>query len=201
MIRFGTLCCAFLLFCIALAPAQTATQSSASQFLNDEEYAVMSAAFSDLVGKTEHAQIVLLDETATGFPPGMAAITRFGEKSQNFLKDVSQDTRQAFDSRNEKRVKIESAKIAGSFEIMLVSDDAAKKLVEGGKGWESFHGKYPKASGITLVSRPGLNSDGTRALLYIGTSCDMLCGDGVLILMGRENGVWKVLKKETVWVS
>jgi hypothetical protein len=201
MARPRSLWPAFLIFSIALATAQTATHSDNTQVLTDEDYAVISAAFSDFVGKTEQVQIVLLDQTATGFPPGMAAVTRFGEKTQNFLKDVSEHTRQAFDSHNKNRVKIESAKIKGSFEIMLLSDDAVKTLVEGSKGWQAFHDKYPKASGITLVSRPGLNSDGTRALLYMGTSCDMRCGDGIFILLGRENGQWKVLKKETIWVS
>jgi hypothetical protein len=34
-----------------------------------------------------------------------------------------------------------------------------------------------------------------------GTSCGGLCGDGVLILLGKDGGEWKVLNRVTIWVS
>jgi hypothetical protein len=126
----------------------------------------------------------LLDQTSIGFPPGMAAITQFGAKAQALLKDVPKDAKDEFDSRNKTRAKVEPDNIKGYFEVILLTDDESKKLVEGG-GWEPLHKKYPKAPGITLVSRPGLNAERTRALLYIGTSCDMLCGEGVFFLLGK----------------
>ena len=46
-----------------------------------------------------------------------------------------------------------------------------------------------------------MSTERTRALLYVGTSCDMLCGDGVFILLGKDGEQWKVLNKVTIWVS
>jgi len=66
-------------------------------------------------------------------------------------------------------------------------------------GWSGFHQAYPK-SGISLVSRPDVNADHTKALLYVGTSCDSLCGGGTLVFLGKDGTQWKVLNKVTIWV-
>ena len=185
---------------VTVALAQNAAPPKEPETSTDDDYAISAAALADLFEKQKPDKILLLDQTSIGFPPGMAAMTRFGAKAQALLKDVSKDAKDEFDSRNKTRAKIESDKIKGSFEVILLTDDEAKQLVEGA-GWEPFHKKYPKAPGITLVSRPGLNAERTRALFYIGTSCDMLCGEGVFFLLGKDAGQWRVLHKETIWVS
>jgi len=194
----------FWLGVVALVITATLAQNSvppqATETCTDDDYAISAAALSNLFEKQTPDKILLLQQTSIGFPPGMAAMTQFGAKAQALLKDVSKDTKDAFDSRNQSRAQIEADKIKTLFEVILLSDEDAKKLVEGG-GWEPFHKKYPKAPGITLISRPGLNAERTRALLYIGTSCDMLCGEGVFMLLGKDGGQWKVLHKETIWVS
>jgi len=122
-------------------------------------------------------------------------MTQFGAKAQALLKDVPKDAKDEFDSRNKTRATIDTGRTKASFDVISLSDDDARKLVEG-SGWEPFHKKYPEAPGITLVSRPGFNTERSRALVYIGMSCDMVCGEGVLILLGKDAGQWKVLRKE-----
>ena len=185
---------------VTAALAQNSLPPKETETCTDDDYAIAAAALADLFEKQNPDKILLLDQTSIGFPPGMAAITQFGGKAQALLKDVPKDAKDEFDSRNKTRAKVEPDNIKGSFEVILLTDDESKKLVESG-GWEPLHKKYPKAPGITLVSRPGLNAERTRALLYIGTSCDMLCGEGVFFLLGKDGGQWKVLHKETIWVS
>lgn len=184
---------------ISTALAQNTAPPKGAETCTDDDYVISVVALADLFEKQKPDKILLLDHTSIGFPPGMAAMSQFGAKAQALLKDVPKGAKDEFDSRNKNRGKIDPAKIKASFDVILLTDDEAKKLVDG--GWEPFHKKYPKAPGITLVSRPGLNAEHTRALLYIGTSCDMLCGEGVFILLGKDGGQWKVLHKETIWVS
>jgi hypothetical protein len=130
----------------------------------------------------------------------MAAMTQFGGKAQPLLKDFPKEAKDDFDLRNKAHAKIESDQLKTPFEIVLLGADAAGKLVEGG-GWKSFRDKYPKTPGITLIARPGFDAEHKHALLYVGNSCDMLCGGGTLIFLRKENGEWKVANKVTIWVS
>jgi hypothetical protein len=132
----------------------------------------------------------------------MAATTQFGGKAQTLLQDVPKDSKDQYEARNGAHASIETGKIKLALEVVLLTDDEAKNLVEGKSGdWKSLYKKYPKAQGISLISLPGLNTDHTRALLYVGTSCGMLCGEGYFILLGKDGGEWKVLNKAMVWIS
>jgi hypothetical protein len=55
--------------------------------------------------------------------------------------------------------------------------------------------------GVTLFSLPGVSSDRTKAMIYIGTSCGTTCGTGYLILLGKDGDHWKVLDKVMIWIS
>jgi hypothetical protein len=190
---------------IILAAANALAQTAASQSRLDtctaDDYAIYTAALSDLYAKQKIERVILIDQTATGVPPGMAAMTQFGGKAQPLLKDFSKEARDDFDARNKTHAKIEADKLKSSFEVILVDAETARKSVEGKGGWQSFRDKYPNSPGITLVSRPGMDVAHSRALLYVGNSCDMLCGGGTLVFLSEENGGWKVANKVTIWVS
>lgn len=190
-----------LILAVASALAQTAAPQSALDICTADDYAIYTTALSDLYGKQKIERIVLIDQTSTGFPPGMAAMTQFGGKAQPLLKDFSKEARDDFDARNKTHVKIEADKLKASFEIVLLDADAARKSVESGGNWKAFRDKYPNSPGITLISRPGTDAEHSHALLYVGNSCDMLCGGGTLVFLSKENGGWKVANKVTIWVS
>jgi hypothetical protein len=191
-----------LLFVLAFAQAlaQAPPPPTETEACTADDYAIYAAALGDRFGKQKPKRVVLLDQTSMGFPPGMAAMTQFGGKAQTLLKDVPREAKDDFDTRNKARAKIEGGEIKAAFEVILLSAEEAGKLVAGGGGWEGFYNKYPN-SGITLVSRPGINAEHNRALLYMGTSCGGLCGDGVLLLLGKDGEEWKVLNRVTIWVS
>lgn len=190
-----------LILAAASVLAQTAAPQSPLETCTVDDYSIYTAALSDLYAKQKIERIILIDQTSTGFPPGMAAMTQFGGKAQPLLKDFPKEAKDDFETRNKAHVKIEADKLKPPFEIVLVDTDTAKKLVEGNGGWQSFRDKYPNSPGVTLVSRPGTDSEHTHALLYVGNSCDMLCGGGTLIFLSKENGEWKVANKVTIWVS
>jgi len=124
-----------------------------------------------------------------------------GGKAQPLLKDFSKQAKDHFEARNKTHVKIEADKLKASFEIVLLDAETARKSVEGKGGWQTFRDKYPNSPGITLISPPGMDAAHSRALLYVGNSCDLLCGGGTLIFLSKENGEWKVENKVTIWVS
>lgn len=189
---------------VIIAAASAFSQTAASQspeICTSDDYAIYEVALTDLYGQQKTQRVILIDQTSTGFPPGMAAMTQFGGKAQPLLKDFPKEAKDDFEARNQTHAKIEADKLKPSFEIVLLDPETAKKSVEGKGGWKAFRDKYPNSPGITLVSRPGIDGANSHALLYVGNSCDMLCGGGTLIFLSKANGEWKVANKITVWVS
>jgi hypothetical protein len=163
------------------APTPAATPPSSLEACTSEDYAIYSAALHELFGK-QGQKLVLIDQTSTGIPPGMAAWTRLAGRARPLLKEFPKEAKDDFGARNKIRAKIEADKIKTSFEITLIALDKA-------------------TGGVTIVSRPGLDSDRTHALLYTGTSCGPRCGVGYLIFLTKENGQWKVSNKADIWMS
>jgi len=191
-----------VLFVVASAMAQTpsATPPAPLETCTADDYAIYSAALNEIFGKQKAQKLVLIDQTSTGVPPGLAATTRFMGKAQPLLKEFPKEARDDFDAKNKTHAKIEADKIKTSFEVTLVAPDEAAKLVQGRDGWANLRDRY-QSHGITLVSRPGLDSDRTHALLYTGTSCGSLCGGGDLIFLTKEGGQWKVSNIANIWMS
>lgn len=189
-----------IILAAAIALAQTPDAPGPAEACTSDDYAIYAAALTDLYGKQKIERVILIDQTSMGVPPGMAAMTQFGGKAQPLLKEFSKEARDDFETRNKTHAKIEADKLKTSFEIVLLDAETARKSIEGKGDWKTFREKYPNSPGITLVSRPGTDGEHSHALLYVGNSCDMLCGGGTLVL-SKENGEWKVANKVTVWVS
>ncbi len=184
-----------------VTPATDSTATQDAAVMTDEDYAIATVALTDVFREGRPGKLLLIDLTSTGYPPGMAAMTQFGGKAQPLLAQVPKDAADQFDSRNKNHSKIDATQLKTPFPIVTVTPDQSAKLVEGGSRWGAFHKRYPNTPGITLVSLPGVNADHTRALMYIGASCDMLCGNGYFLLLGKDDGGWKVLQKVMIWVS
>ena len=169
------------------------------QSVSAEDYAIFVAATSDLFANNKIEKVIFLDHTSVGFPPGMAAMTQFGGKAQELLREVPKDAKHAFDLRNKSPLMLDSSKFDLPFQVTLLTAGDAENVIKA--GWKHFHKRYPKSPGITLLSLPGINAERDRALQYVGNSCDSLCGEGWLLLLVKENGQWKVFKKTVIWVS
>jgi hypothetical protein len=190
------------MFCllIMVTAAILLAQSPAAhkdQGCTEEDYAVYAAAFHDLFG--EEQSVLLIDQTSMGIPPGMAAVTQFGAAAQSLYKQIP-EARSELESRNQTSAKIDAKKIKVAFDVIALGPDQAGKALQGG-GWKAFHKRYPIAAGITLLSLPGFSMGHDRALLYVGRSCDLVCGNGLIVLLGKEGPYWKVLDKARVWIS
>jgi len=166
-----------------------------AEVCTDEDYVIFSAALSDRFGKQNPDKVLLLDHTALAFPHGIVRYDPFGREAQKSLKDVPIEVANGFDNRNKSRATIEEYRIRTPFQTALLSDDTARKLVGGTGGWAAFYKNKADIPGLTLVSLPGLNSDHTRALLYVETSWCRYGGDGAFVSLTKDDGEWKVLSK------
>jgi hypothetical protein len=64
--------------------------------------------------------------------------------------------------------------------------------------WMAFTRKYPKAWGVTVLSRPGFNEDSTEALIYVRHQCGGGCFSGEVILLDRLSRGWRIVERMSV---
>jgi hypothetical protein len=72
---------------------------------------------------------------------------------------------------------------------------------KGTDGWQTFYSKYPKAGGITSLSRVGFNKAKDCAILYSSIGCGWLCGTGHYHLLKKEGEEWKLIASQMLWIS
>jgi hypothetical protein len=78
----------------------------------------------------------------------------------------------------------------------------AKSSVDLVDFWAAFRRKYPEGGGgIVRISRTGFNRERTQAIVEVGNATGPVGGQGVYVLLGKENGVWKVHYSLLAWIS
>ncbi len=88
--------------------------------------------------------------------------------------------------------------------VQLVPDATIKSIFYGGaNAWDQFYRRFPGTGGLITISRVGVDSKGTVAIIYLGHQFRRLAGAGFIRVLRREGGKW-VLKIEgigPVWMS
>jgi hypothetical protein len=67
--------------------------------------------------------------------------------------------------------------------------------------WAKFYDKYPNSPGVIYFSNVGFNENHDQAFVYVGRTCDGLCGSGEYVLLSKADGTWKIVGEQGLWVS
>jgi dsDNA-binding SOS-regulon protein len=134
----------------------------------------------------------------------------FSERLRRGANDRDEAFKEALDDflkKNKTAVKIVFSTNAPK-SIELVSEATVKEIFSAKSnakpnGWDVFYRRFPDAGGLIEISRVGIDSKGTVAIIYLGKQSDYVAGSGSIRVMRREAGQW-VLKHERIggrWVS
>ncbi len=79
--------------------------------------------------------------------------------------------------------------------VVLVSEATVEDIFpsKGGpevKGWSYFYRRFPGASGLIDISRVGIDSKGTIAIVYLGQQHQNLDGMGTIRILKRDGKTW-----------
>lgn len=171
--------------------------------LTPDEANVYSVAIQELLLKDhdEGARVIIRERTSAGYPPGMASMKSTRENEQELLGSASVGTREDFETKNNTPCKLDPH-IQPVERIQLLTFLEEQAIFPRGSGsWKAFYKKYPGATGFTLLSRIGFNSVRDQALVYLGNSCELLCGRGHLVLLRKHKGNWKIMKQADIWIA
>ena len=138
------------------------------------------------------SDIILVNETETFlFDP---IVDSLGFFKSNGLSSLELDCYTDFKEKNNSKIQIDSISNFKGI-IKYISSTEIKEIFKQG-GWENYH-KSLGVKPLVKVSRPGLNYDKTKALIYYSSSIDGLGGAGFYLILEKLNGKWIV--KETMW--
>ena len=158
--------------------AQGSDPPSDIEAMDPEEVLVSRAALSELVGQRGPNRIFLRDRTQTHD-------LAMGPFNTRFLRDVPDQVKADFDSRNKRPATIKPETIQFPVELKLLSRQDETKVVQQGGGCNE---KEP----IVFFSRPGLDSKHRTALIYVGTACYDMEHSSCLLLK-KNRGRWAVV--------
>jgi hypothetical protein len=122
----------------------------------------------ETVSNQDVSEPCVTPQTAIRFKDAIADYNRLNRKKQWLLR---------------RQFEIEK-----SYEV--VSSDAIGVLFQDG-GWDSFYKRYPDSGGYIIMSAVGFNKERTRAIVYMGSSCGVLCGSWRFHLLEKIDGNWK----------
>ena len=66
---------------------------------------------------------------------------------------------------------------------------------------EIFGKKYNNLTGLYTISDIIFNEKMTKAYCEINISCGGKCGKGIKYELKKNNGIWKIIKEELLWIS
>ena len=182
--------------------AVRADNAIAQADLESEEYAVYSALIEGMYVSKDTRMVVIRSRTIA-FPEDDQRIGK--GLLQHISKSMPELSKEAFNNylvRNK-----ESHPLSKRFKLRVryefVGKEERGKVLEKdiSKMWDDFYKEYPGSSGLISLSSVGFNPEMTQAFLYVSHSCGILCASGHCVLLAKENGIWKILKKDMLWIS
>ncbi len=175
-----------------------------------DEYNILSVGIDSFYSFTQKNSIVICDSTNNKFINGIERssikldslylkiyISNFaGKDSSNIYKSITYNNRSRFKiDLNKLNLKSKSHKLS--------LEGFRNKFLHSSinSGWNLFYKDYPNSSGYILFCRPGINVLNNKAILFFEFYCGSECGEGLYLLLEKENNNWKITKKKSIWES
>jgi len=185
------------------AGSQTASAGPACSPTVDDS-AIYSAALQQTVlkGRDDSTQVILYSQTSAGLPPGLASSTYTSPAQRQELTSAAEPaTKKDFDAKVTLQCGL-GKDIAPVGRVTLVTaKDRNRFFNPGGTFWKGFDQTYPHAAGFTLLSAIGFNGQHKQALVYVGNSCNVLCGTGYFVLLEKKHDKWAAVKTAVLWTA
>ena len=173
--------------------------NSDEQMLSDseaEEYQVYSALIEE---QFFEKVIVIRDHTFCEIFPE-TNLDETLQALQEHMPAIEQEVLEDFLTKNEQEYPLGRSFKTNSI-IIFISDEKIEEIFQGTFYWLEFYIRYPLSQGIMGLSRVGFNSEMNQALVYMENASGSLSGEGLYILLVKENGVWIIQDRRLVWIS
>jgi len=196
--RFTLRCAISILSLTVAVPTYTAPGSASHDRVSEEEYAVFDAVIERLYIQRRSASLIVISkETEAGAQPqpGKGPIIGVAgpEEMESAMKLITELT-PAYQAINREPAKLKDLFDLSVDYVLVSKKKALGRLAKDHEQTTQFSKAYPGSEAVGLVglSRAGFNADHTLALMYAVHWCGAGCGDGMFVVLGKENNQWNV---------
>ena len=91
----------------------------------------------------------------------------------------------------------------GDRDVRIISKVEEDRLFIWGceRGWKFFYKQYPDAKSLLNLSKVGFRSNNKEAIVYFVYYRGCLDAGGALVMLGKKQGRWSVVKVIPLWIS
>lgn len=141
--------------------------------------------------KNDKVNLLLIDSTRTAT-----------SRSWNVTRPLEASMAKDFFSKNTSRVKLESG-FDNPIKFYLISRTEFSSFMKADLqiGYASLYQKYPDVSGMIEVSQIGYGLKKDNAIVIIDFHQNERTGIGYLVELKLENGVWKIVNTDMMWLA
>jgi hypothetical protein len=200
-----------LILILALQSACAAPTVADSIFSTEELALIETVFFPNAKGATHLDASVVLKNRTTLEP--LFVHQSFAEFSQELRTQAREETTELESAvvdllqKNAKEVKF-SLPTQQFPHVKMFSPTTIKNYDSTGENralnfWDLYYDQFPFTGGLHEISRPGISTQKTVAILYIGVVRGGLNGSGRLVIFKKEGGRWVQQAKSigNYWIS
>jgi hypothetical protein len=159
-----------------------------------EEYNVYSVLINTRY-LDERIKLIVIEENTT---KSTAEVS--DELIKQNMPELQQETVDDFKTANEQSYLLQR-EFNLPVNYVLISQEELNGIFGGGRGWDNFYNKYSDSQGIMTFSRVGFNAERSQALVCVGNQYHFLAGAGYIVLLVKEDGIWRVKHEVMSWIS
>lgn len=182
------------IYCLSAMPATAATK------IHEAEYGIISAVINHGTGGSGN---IVIDATTTGEAVNISDPNKNPDELAQELGTTVLALRE-WSRLNKRRYILQENFSIDATHYLLEEHErlALFSTEEPIVNWHQFFAKFPEASGIVRVSRPGIDDAAKAAVLYLEFECGAQCGSGRLVnLIQSSDGLWRVTTGELIWIT
>jgi hypothetical protein len=178
--------------------------AACSQSWNEsEEYAVYSAVLdqeSEPGEMNSFAPLVIQNQTVVDYYSN-GYMSHALEELKQSAPSLEQETLDNFRAGIEQPHPLKNL-FRPPFRIIMISPQEVEGYF-GLKGfrWPAFYKRYPKSTGLVILSKVGFNRAMNQAVVYRTFTCGDTCGYGSVVFLVKEGEVWKMKRSAGQWIS
>jgi hypothetical protein len=201
-----------LLILIFSLQSACAAPTVADSIFSTEDLALIKTIFFPNAKGATHLDASVVLKNRTTLEP-LIVHQSFAEFSQELLTQARQDSAElesaVIDLLQKNAEDVEFSLPVRQFpHVTMHSPTMVKSYFSPGENrdlnfWDLFFDKFPFTGGLHEISRPGISTEKTVAILYIGVVRGGLNGSGRLVIFKKEGGRWVRQSKSigNYWIS
>ncbi len=172
--------------------------------LRKEEYAVYAAFINEgfyLTGSRysqDEIQLIVIIDHTYGCEPD-EELKEVLEWVGQEMPSTEQETLDNFQIKNTESHPLGDY-FTLSLEVVLVSIEEMREMLQKDSAWKEFYAKYPYSQGIMTLSKVGFNAEMNQALLYVTDEWDDNIGSGYYVLFTKKEGIWTIQDWVRSWI-